>query len=387
MDDADEIDVDVAGVYIIGLGSDADMPTFTYTDTDGEFVIGAANVTVHNLRFVAGISGVTMGISIEAAGDNAKISNCDFPESGTSTYEFTDGIDLASGADGVIITGCEYYNADTTGAAHFIEMGNGVNNDIEISNNVIYGEFSVSAIWSDTVDLEVLIKDNVITNLTSDQHAIEFTGAATGTICGNKIYTNAEGTSIDPGSMKCIENYVTTTTDASGMLYPAVDDGVAQLNATTIAKIMGDGVTYTNPNYLTVSADCTNATWKSIAAHEIAVVTGTVRMWIVVEATSGVSSAAEGAHISLGCAGNTAEVIAATDAHLFAAGDVWGGTTPSVGMETSLDVIHDFVVVNGTDVGYTVADEALTAGTMVFHIWWVPLSSTGAVTAGAGGAF
>jgi hypothetical protein len=61
---ADAVDADIAGISIIGCGNGSLMPTFTATATGGEFVIGAAGVTISGLRFAAGISAVTMGISV-----------------------------------------------------------------------------------------------------------------------------------------------------------------------------------------------------------------------------------------------------------------------------------------------------------------------------------
>jgi hypothetical protein len=198
---ADGFDVDVAGVTIIGQGDGASRPTFTFADTDATVAIGAANVTIANMRFLAGISDIVIGIAVEAAGDNFTLLGCEFPEPTTSTFEFLDSIDLASGADGVHIIGNTAYNIDAVGAAHFIEAGNGVNNDLQIIDNLIMGEYSVSAIWSDTADLEVLIRGNDITNATNGEHAVEFTAAATGLIEDCVLRTNATATDLDPGSM------------------------------------------------------------------------------------------------------------------------------------------------------------------------------------------
>jgi hypothetical protein len=92
-----------------------------------------------------------------------------------------------------------------------------------IIGNSIAGEFSVSAIWSDTVDWWCSIGHNNISNLTAAQHAIEFTGAAEGMIFYNNIYTDVSDTSIDPGSMFCIENYVVEAINKSGLLYPITE--------------------------------------------------------------------------------------------------------------------------------------------------------------------
>ena len=43
---ADAVDIDVAGVQVIGLGRGAARATFTYTVAAGEIVIGASNVRV-----------------------------------------------------------------------------------------------------------------------------------------------------------------------------------------------------------------------------------------------------------------------------------------------------------------------------------------------------
>ena len=76
--------------------------------------------------------------------------------------------------------------------------------------------------------------------------------------------------------------------------------------------------------------------------------------------------------------------------------DVWtavygsAATTVVGGAEAQSSLtsaIFDVVVIGGVDVGYTIATNAGTTGDITFHIWWTPLDATGAVTAGAGGAF
>jgi len=150
---------------------------------------------------VAGVHAIVIGIAVEAGGDNFTMRNCTFPEPGTNTYDFIDAIDLASGADGVKIIGSTYFHADAVGPAHFIEAGNGVNNNLQIIDNHVVSEFSVSAIWSDTIDLEVLIEGGHYENLTDGQHAIEFTTTALGVIKNVTVATDAVANSVDPGSL------------------------------------------------------------------------------------------------------------------------------------------------------------------------------------------
>lgn len=150
-----------------------------------------------------------------------------------------------------------------------------------------------------------------------------------------------------------------------------------------------------HPNYFTVTADMTSATWNTVAAHEIATVTGMVRMQIIAEVAATVVTTGTNGTIALGFEGNTSAIFSATALDAGVTGDVFSAvygsaaTTPASGADAQSSLTHaifDFVVVNGMDVGYTIATNAATTGTLTFHVWWQPLSSTGAVTAGAGGA-
>lgn len=145
-------------------------------------------------------------------------------------------------------------------------------------------------------------------------------------------------------------------------------------------------------NYFTITADMTSATWNTQASHEIATVTGLVHIIVIPECTSTLTDTADGASIQLGIEGSTAILIASTGAagagaNTIATGEFWLDATPAdlVDTRTAEDAL-DFMVANGNDVGYEITGAALTGGTLVFHVFWEPISSTGAVTAGAGGS-
>ena len=71
-----------------------------------------------------------------------------------------------------------------------------------------------------------------------------------------------------------------------------------------------------------------------------------------------------------------------------ATGEWWvdATITRTVVTRTQMNAL-EFCVANGKDIGYTIGVNAATTGSIVFHIWWVPINATGAVTAGAGGPF
>ena len=103
---ADGVDVDKANVIISGLGTGEGRPTFTYT-TNGEFVIGADNVEIHNINFIAG-NAVTHAIDVEAGFENYVINNCRFAVTVADTDEFVDCVDIATGSDNGKITNCRF---------------------------------------------------------------------------------------------------------------------------------------------------------------------------------------------------------------------------------------------------------------------------------------
>jgi len=217
---ADGFDVDVAGVSIVGLGSGNDMPTFTFSAVGSTVAIGAANVTLHNLRFLAGITDVVKGIAIEAAGDGATISNCVFPAPATATVEFLDAIDIATTVDDVTIIGNTYYGASTSLTNHFIEAGAGTNPRLRIIDNFIWGNFAVSAIWSDAIDLLVEVRGNTINNLTAAQHCVEFTTTASGVIEDNLFISATVANTLDPGSTYLKGNKLAFAIDSGPLDFP-----------------------------------------------------------------------------------------------------------------------------------------------------------------------
>lgn len=481
---ADGFDMDVAGVTIIMLGEGALAPSFTFADTDATIAIGAANCKIYGGRYLAGISEVVTGISVEAGGDDLMLEDLFFPEPTTSTFEFDKTIVLASGADRVTIKDCIAYCADATGATDWLDVSAGVVNGLNVIGNYVHGEYSTAPIYSDQINLEVLLKDNIVQNMTTGQFAIEFSAAATGSYGNNWVYTDGGTTAIDPGSMKAVApNWIVTAIDKSPAMFPAQDDtatnfigvddsdnavattnvaanqdgsilerleqvqeainngtgtsigtnkSVVDLLGTTGSALVDDALsvvgllgvndadnafasntvvsnangsvferletiqvsedpTYGHPNYLAVSTGTfdTTGTWSTAASHEIATVTGMVRMLIIPECTASVSSVSDTGTIALGDETTTNSIIAASTlgSGVMVTGELWvdATLTRTILTQTQLNAIT-FVVANGKDIGYTVATNALSGGSITFHIWWWPLDATGSVAAGAGGA-
>ena len=200
------IDIDVAGVTIIGLGNGEDRPIFTATTVaTADFKITAANVSIFNLVFKSNITEHDM--QIEVTGDDAEIGFCEFRE-GTSTFEF--GIQVGAGssdndADRCYIHDCIFYEptADDGDAAISIAKDMA---GVRIENCSIYGDFDLAGIdvpAGGNAQVNLTIKNCLVTNLLTGQHAIQINGTgSTGKIANCYIESDAIGTSIDAGGLE-----------------------------------------------------------------------------------------------------------------------------------------------------------------------------------------
>jgi hypothetical protein len=220
---ANMLDVDVAGVKIIGLGTGADRPRFTYDDTDTTVAIGAASVLLENIVFEPSVSAVVAGIIIEAAGDSAVIKDCEFVVGeAAGTDEFITTIVIAGTAQDVTITGNRFETdpADT----HCTEaIGIGVAGSAcertHITDNYFYGNWSTAAIIDGTTAAtEIYIAGNNI-KVKDGEPGIELATTTTGMITLNNIESSGVTCSaaIVAADGAWFENYCVTTDGAAAV--------------------------------------------------------------------------------------------------------------------------------------------------------------------------
>lgn len=363
------INADVAGISIVGLGVGATKPTITFaTDTAATFVIGAANVRVQGLRFVCNIASQVIMLDI-----NSTYAIVEFNEFLEGSATGLTMIDVngggANACDNTRIRNNYFYAPTAGNYDRAIELGE-VAAGVMITDNVIYGDFDDAGIHNPTgkVLTALRIRGNVITNLQSGQHAVELVSACTGSCSDNRLYGDTLNSILDPGSLTCANNTGAASADQMGMPLPA------------------GFLTGLPPNYIAVTADMTSSTWNTVAAHEIATITGAVRIVILPQCTETITSAGGNATLILGDETTTNSIISSSDAEALAVGEWWVDATMTRTLITkTLINAVDLVIGNGKDIGYTIGTEALTDGSIVFHMFWEPLDATGNVAAGAGG--
>lgn len=146
------LDLDVAGIALVGLGSGSNRPQINFTTaTTADMDVDAANITMVNFLFTGGIDALAAPIDVNAA--DFKLIDCEWRD---VTGQATDVILADANADRLLIDGHFHNGAAAAGADSAIALV-GMDNPV-IKNFKIVGNFAVSAIDCRTtavVDLEI----------------------------------------------------------------------------------------------------------------------------------------------------------------------------------------------------------------------------------------
>jgi len=352
VDNAELFDINIKGAFnaaCIEVGTDeilnVHMKDIVLNNTDTDPSPG--------MVLDSNCDGIAERVLIRVASGTTYVSNV----SDMNWYEsYGTGIDGGQINDpiGTAITGGIEFKIDVIDAYHDVATAD--TSDNAAMSDVAGNKTDTSSVVSDSASLvayakQLLNQHDVATADTSDNVAMS-------DVVGNKTDAAIVGVVTDSASVMAYMKQVLTT---------------------------GDSMHNDGANYFVVTASMSSATWNTATAHEIAVVTGVVRLRVVPEVTINLDGAA--ATIALGTENDTGGWIAATTATALDATELWQSSTiasnvPYIPTSSILDN-----VVSSDDVGYSIAGGATSAGNIAFHIWWEPLSGAGAVTAGAGGTF
>ena len=109
---AADLDIDVSGITIIGLGEGSMRPTLTLGGTDATTTIeiNGDDITVKNLRIVGGdTDGTTVAIDIKTGSDYVTLDGLEFFET-VNTKEILTGITVEDKCDQLTIKNCIFRN-------------------------------------------------------------------------------------------------------------------------------------------------------------------------------------------------------------------------------------------------------------------------------------
>lgn len=201
------VDVDLAGVTIIGVRLGRQMPTLTATAAAGDLKLAAANCTVQGIRFLGGIDAVSGCIEVSAA--DCAVIDCEYRG---VTGQATDILITTAAADRLLIDGFRVLGAAAGGANAAIAL---VGADDAIVRNVdIYGNFAVGAIdLRTTLSPRVQIYNaNIWTENAADVGIVDTVTSSTGAI----------GPNVTIRLQDDANNLITAVTGATFHLLPGV---------------------------------------------------------------------------------------------------------------------------------------------------------------------
>ena len=138
---AGAIDLDVAGISIIGLGNGRLRPTINFTTATGADIdIDAANITVENIFFdLTGIDALAAPIDVNSS--DFTLRNCEILLS-DSSGQATLGVLTASGVDRLTIEDCTFMGDSSVGCTAAIRVIGG--DQHRIVGNTIYADFDTT---------------------------------------------------------------------------------------------------------------------------------------------------------------------------------------------------------------------------------------------------
>lgn len=114
------------------------------------------------------------------------------------------------------------------------------------------------------------------------------------------------------------------------------------------------------------------ATTGATGATTLFTVTGVVAVRVFAVCSTLLDEAGATATIEVGIAGNTAALIAQTNAVEIDANEIWVDTAPA----TIEALPAEKIIGAGQDIIQTIATQAISAGVLTYYCLWIPISST-----------
>lgn len=214
---AADIDLDVEGITIIGLGNGDNKATITFiTDTAADIDVDADNITVVGVRFVGDKDSLAAPIDVNAA--YFRMEACEFIDKGDDNCIRWILGDAA--ADDMQIIDCINKGTATAGNTAWITLNGAAN--VVIQGCKSNGDFAAANIENITVACtDILIEGNRLENANAVDVNIEGIASMTGWVALNfcRIATDTQTTWINtPGAASLFENYGVNDDGETGIL-------------------------------------------------------------------------------------------------------------------------------------------------------------------------
>lgn len=186
-----QIDLDVAGISVIGLGQGSLTPRIDFDHANASIDIGANGVLIENIRLLPSVTAVLVGIDVEAGVTDTTIRNVrSLPgEDGAGVDEFAKTIDIKAGCDRTTVEKCIFtQHASAAGVLSCVCL-TGASDMVTVRDCTMWtaGAGLVAPINGDTtLSTRVLIENNLL--VTDAEPGIELLTGTTGVVRGNQIF-------------------------------------------------------------------------------------------------------------------------------------------------------------------------------------------------------
>ena len=165
-----QIDVDLEGLKIIGLGVGTDRPRFDYEHANASINVAASNVDIRNIRLLPSITTVLIGIDVEAASTDCHLIDIDVMpgEDGANADEFATAIEFKAGCDRGLVRGLNARTQAADASARGILL-KGASDGITIEDCVMRGVWTTACIEADTtLSTNLLIRNCILQPLDTE---------------------------------------------------------------------------------------------------------------------------------------------------------------------------------------------------------------------------
>lgn len=236
LSDATTLNLDKAGIFIIGLGSGDNRPVITLdTAVTATIPVTAANIEIHNVIFTANFADIVAFFTLTTA-NNFALRRCAFRATAAdlNAQHVVDTNAVSNDADGLTIEDCEWIEPDLT-TESMVKM-DGDNARVSIKRNYVSlgvnnNTPALMAIAAGKSVFNAEVEDNKVYRLNTDTA----TGAIlittnqsdnSGVIGGNQVQhadVAAELLVTASSGFGFFENYASGVAGASGYLLPAAD--------------------------------------------------------------------------------------------------------------------------------------------------------------------
>jgi len=178
------IDLDVAGISLIGVGVGAAKPRIDFDIAAASIDIGASSCMVKNIRLLPSVTDVLIGIDVETLFTDTVLEDIEVipGEDGAGADDFAAGLEMKVGVDRTTIKGLTYDEYAASAGYYRAIYFNGASTKVRISDFwiEISGAAAVAGIEGTGSSLRSLIENGTI--ITDAEPGIELASGQTGVI-------------------------------------------------------------------------------------------------------------------------------------------------------------------------------------------------------------